>query len=221
MRRPLRATLFTLLIAGLALGPWLIANAQDDRVIKIIDGEHFKPPNTNISPGDKLRWRNDGSLQHTATSNAGSPEAFDTGELDGGEESKVFTFTKLGEYRYRCTFHDKTAVFFVVEQEPDFSPSPPPPTPQDLSTARPPDQQAAAPSPSPTPNPSPTPSPSPSPTKSPTPSPTPSESPSPRAAGGESGGGVAPATVVAIIGLVVAAGAGGGLWWYRRTRATP
>ncbi|MGH2811472.1 MAG: hypothetical protein ACRDI1_02000 [Actinomycetota bacterium] len=212
MRRLLRATLFTLLIVGLALVPLLIANAQDDRVIKISDDKHFTPPNTNISPGDKLKWRNAvGGDTHNAKSDAGSPEAFDTGDLEGGEESETFTFTKLGEYRYRCSIDQQTAVFFVLDQEPDFSPSPQK-TPDDLSTARPPDQQAAA---SPSPQASPSPSLSPSPSPSPSKSPTPSESPTPRAVSGQ-GGGISPALVVVIIGLLVAAGAGGGLWWYRK-----
>lgn len=210
MRRVLRRLVAVTALATVLATSWFIAAYAEDRTIEMSDVKpHYRPPNREVNPGDRVRWHNTSETTHEAKADNG---AFNE-EVAAGKTSSFVTLTQPGTYTYRCTLsgdeHKGAEGTIVVKEAPDpeFSPSPQT-TPEDLSTALPPDEQAAPSSPSPAPSPSPTPSPS--------PSPTPSESPSPRAVGGESRGGISPAAVVGIIGLVVAAGAGGGIWWYRR-----
>jgi plastocyanin len=64
----------------------------------------FQPQAITITAGSSIRWINAGQLPHTATSDLGSSQSWDSGTLNPGE---VFTetFNLPGSYPYHCTFH--------------------------------------------------------------------------------------------------------------------
>lgn len=75
----------------------------------------YTPSSKTIKLYDGVQWRNAdlGNLPHTATVRAGlagtsGPEPFDTGQITGGQTSKVIYFTKAGTYTYRCNVHPQT-----------------------------------------------------------------------------------------------------------------
>lgn len=67
----------------------------------------YDPSGLEIDVGDGIRWINRDSLglEHTATSQDGAPESFDTGSLAPDEESEVFYFNTTGTYEYFCNNH--------------------------------------------------------------------------------------------------------------------
>ena len=60
----------------------------------------FEPAVLEISAGDRVVWRNDDLVPHTATA-AGR---FDSGPVQPDTTFKV-TLSKKGELRYACTLH--------------------------------------------------------------------------------------------------------------------
>ena len=68
-----------------------------------ITGFAFTPLTVTI--GTTVTWINDDSAPHTATSDASSAFAFDTGAIPGGGTSKGITFTQAGTFAYHCTYH--------------------------------------------------------------------------------------------------------------------
>lgn len=64
----------------------------------------FRPALTQIEPGDEVRWAQGGGVTHTVTARAGAPQAFDSGDLQPGQQfSRVFAVP--GRYAYHCTIH--------------------------------------------------------------------------------------------------------------------
>ena len=55
--------------------------------------------------GDTVTWNFKGPSEHTATSNPGQPEKFDSG-LKGTGGTFAHTFTKPGKYQYFCRPHE-------------------------------------------------------------------------------------------------------------------
>ena len=56
--------------------------------------------------GDTVTWNFTGPAEHTATSNPGQPEKFDSGLKDEGG-TFTHTFTKPGKYQYFCRPHEE------------------------------------------------------------------------------------------------------------------
>lgn len=61
----------------------------------------FDQANLTVAVGTKVKWTNNDSVPHTATSDTG---AFDSGNLTKGQ-SFEFTFDKEGTYAYYCSVH--------------------------------------------------------------------------------------------------------------------
>ena len=61
----------------------------------------YVPETVSVSAGDMVTWTNSDEAPHTATAD---DEAFDTGDLDRGDEGEV-TFDTPGSYPYYCRFH--------------------------------------------------------------------------------------------------------------------
>lgn len=74
----------------------------------------FEPDTVVIATGETVMWTNRGETDHTVTSNTG---LFDSGTMVPGD---VFThtFSSVGDYGYRCTFHPDlmTGTVTVVDQ---------------------------------------------------------------------------------------------------------
>lgn len=70
----------------------------------------YDPEPLTIKVGDSVLWRNNDTarLAHTATSDAGAPASFDTGNVAGGEQSTAIVFRVPGTYSYHCTNHAAT-----------------------------------------------------------------------------------------------------------------
>ena len=58
-----------------------------------------------VAVGATGSWKNNDSMSHTATSDAGSAFAFDTGTIGGGETGVGITFSRGGTFPYHCEFH--------------------------------------------------------------------------------------------------------------------
>lgn len=72
----------------------------------------FQPSTVNIKAGDTVVWTQRDSVVHTATSVSG-PESFDSGPLSDGQTFS-HTFTKPGEYAYKCSPHPNMRGTVVV-----------------------------------------------------------------------------------------------------------
>ncbi|MDD2878230.1 MAG: cupredoxin family copper-binding protein [Acidiphilium sp.] len=62
----------------------------------------FSPATLTVHPGDRVTWTNRDSVPHTATALDG--KTFDSGTIDPGSNWS-FTFSKAGDYNYRCAIH--------------------------------------------------------------------------------------------------------------------
>lgn len=70
------------------------------------DGNRDEDATVTIDQGDTVRWTNNGSTPHTATSTSvpAGAQAFDTGDIASGQNDSI-TFDVVGTYTYRCENH--------------------------------------------------------------------------------------------------------------------
>lgn len=68
----------------------------------LMRGNSFAPRELTVTVGDTIVWKNVDIVKH----NAVRQNLFDTGELRGGETFR-FIAADTGEYRYRCTIHQR------------------------------------------------------------------------------------------------------------------
>ena len=73
----------------------------------------FSPKVLTVAVGTKVTWSNKDDEPHTVV-NAGSPPAFKSQALDGGD-SFSFTFTQPGTYNYFCSIHPFMTGTIVVK----------------------------------------------------------------------------------------------------------
>jgi plastocyanin len=66
----------------------------------------FSPATMNIAPGDTVTWRNDDSVPHTVTSDAGSELSSPT---LGQGQTYQHVFASAGSFFYHCTIHSTMA----------------------------------------------------------------------------------------------------------------
>src|ERR1051325_9676014 len=59
----------------------------------------FTPDDVTIDQGGTVCWTNNAGITHTATSDVGDPESFDSGDL-GAMATFRFTFNTAGDYPY-------------------------------------------------------------------------------------------------------------------------
>jgi plastocyanin len=65
-----------------------------------MSGMKFDPAELTVESGDRVRWKNDDLVAHTATSKG----RFDSGSI-APQESFVATLSKPGAVDYACTLH--------------------------------------------------------------------------------------------------------------------
>ena len=63
----------------------------------------FNPSTLTITAGTTVTWQN-GSITHTVTSDAGSAQTFDSGNIGNGG-TFTQTFNTAGTYAYHCKIH--------------------------------------------------------------------------------------------------------------------
>ncbi len=71
----------------------------------------FSPAQLTVQQGDTVRWTNQDSYPHTATSDSG---VWDSGNLNNGD-SYSFIFTSGGSYPYSCLYHSSMTGLIDVE----------------------------------------------------------------------------------------------------------
>jgi plastocyanin len=94
-------------------------------VVDMNDQLAFVPRSITVSVGDKVTWRNVGSVAHTVTTDpkkASDPKIasvpagvkpWDSGFINGGQ-SYSYTFRKPGTYRYFCIPHENAGMVGTV-----------------------------------------------------------------------------------------------------------
>ena len=70
-----------------------------------IYGMSFSPSTLTVPIGTAVKWTNNDSYAHTATSNDGT--TFDSGNLNGGG-SYTYMANTAGTFNYHCTIHGLT-----------------------------------------------------------------------------------------------------------------
>jgi plastocyanin len=123
--RTLAAAGALLVLAGLGAGGVVTAASYD---VSIVDFA-FQPRQLTVEVGEPVTWTNEGTRNHTVTSDQGSE--LDSGTLAPGE-AYGHVFEEPGTYRYHCEIHPDrmTGVVRVVAStvtEPPGSPQPTPP----------------------------------------------------------------------------------------------
>ena len=78
-----------------------------DAVVQVSIGDNFyKPENLTIQRGQTVKWKNDGAVAHTVTSDSDSSVKFDSSTL---EPKAVYVLKPgaAGKLTYYCTIHGK------------------------------------------------------------------------------------------------------------------
>jgi plastocyanin len=75
--------------------------------VSVSIGDNFyKPKDVTIQVGQSIKWRNDGAVAHTVTSDSDSTVKFDSGNLDPRGAYALKPATR-GKLTYHCTIHGK------------------------------------------------------------------------------------------------------------------
>ena len=101
--------MFKLSIRVLSLVALLLFVPQVNATIHTVNVGNFffSPLKTTVQPGDTVRWNFTSATQHTSTSDAGAPKAWDSGlKGAGGSFDVVFELADgPGPFPYHCTPH--------------------------------------------------------------------------------------------------------------------
>ena len=75
--------------------------------VSVSIGDNFyKPKSVTIRVGQSIKWRNDGAVAHTVTSDSDSTVKFDSGTLEPRGAYALKPATR-GKLTYHCTIHGK------------------------------------------------------------------------------------------------------------------
>lgn len=88
-----------LVIAALLAGSLACSSERREHIV-IMHAMTFDPPTLTVASGDRVVWRNDDIVAHTAT----AVDRFDSGEVAPGK-SFTITLSKAGEVKYACRLH--------------------------------------------------------------------------------------------------------------------
>jgi plastocyanin len=81
------------------------ASAMDIEV-QMVDNKYV-PKTLTLDMNDRVTWRNDGTTQHSATTNDSVPGAFTTTVQPGNTSAPTDFFDSVGTRPYHCLFHRK------------------------------------------------------------------------------------------------------------------
>ena len=99
----MRTRLIPTVAGALAVGALALLTAcgDDSDEVQIKDFK-FEPPNDEVKVGGSIKFTNQDTAKHTATS---QPQGtFDSGDITKGQ-TKPVKFTKAGTYTYYCVYH--------------------------------------------------------------------------------------------------------------------
>ncbi|MFE9648478.1 cupredoxin domain-containing protein [Streptomyces sp. NPDC006365] len=72
----------------------------------------FSPANPEVRPGEKITVVNEDSSAHTVTAAKG--DAFDTGNIAGGDSGSFTAPSQAGRYAFVCTLHPNMTGTLIV-----------------------------------------------------------------------------------------------------------
>ena len=90
------------IVAALVVGLWAVPSSAGAAIS--IDEYDYRPAKRTAALGEVLRWRNDGTVPHTASQDA-PLRFFDTGQLMAGATSGPKTMWAAGRFSYQCRNH--------------------------------------------------------------------------------------------------------------------
>ncbi|HEU5402378.1 MAG TPA: cupredoxin family copper-binding protein [Terriglobales bacterium] len=97
--------MFLVAVALLALASTAKPSTLPTKTVQVsIHLYKFTPATVTVHPGDTVEWKNDDTVDHTATATGAGTPAFDSGNLKQGQIFKYVAKTK-GTYDYICTIH--------------------------------------------------------------------------------------------------------------------
>ena len=97
-----------------ALAPTLAAAETPTTHTIVIDNMRFTPDTLTVRRGDRVVWRNNDLVPHTATATTGTTKVFDSGSIEPGASWST-TLRKAGGVPYVCTFHPGMAATLTVK----------------------------------------------------------------------------------------------------------
>jgi plastocyanin len=77
----------------------------------------FEPDDISVKVGDKVTWKNDGDIQHTASATAGQTVTFKSPVVPPGGTFEQ-TFSAPGKYSYYCSVHGADKMQGVIHVTP-------------------------------------------------------------------------------------------------------
>jgi len=97
------------LLGAITIAPGGVAaepHAHAAAAAKVTVGDNFfSPSKVKIAPGGKVKWTNNGKVQHNVTFSGGG---FQSGNFGPGETVKA-RFNRAGKFSYVCTLHSGMA----------------------------------------------------------------------------------------------------------------
>lgn len=97
--------MFLVAVALLALASTAKPSTPPPKTVQVsIHLYKFTPETVTVHPGDTVEWRNDDTVDHTATTTSAGKPAFDSGNLKHGQVFRYVAKAK-GTYDYICTIH--------------------------------------------------------------------------------------------------------------------
>lgn len=72
----------------------------------------FSPTTITVKAGSPVMWQNNDAVSHEVVAD---DRSFDTGVLNSGEKGS-YTFSKAGEYTYKCGIHPSMVGKVIVEE---------------------------------------------------------------------------------------------------------
>ncbi len=93
-----------------------IPQDQSQAVTEIVTARDmtFTPATVTVPVGGSVVWKFEGPSPHTTTSDAGAPQAWDSG-IQGAGATYTVRFDRPGTYPYHCTLHAGMTGTVVVQ----------------------------------------------------------------------------------------------------------
>ena len=99
-------------VALVLVGVWALASAPASAKTHtvVIENMRFTPDTLTLRRGDRVVWRNNDLVPHTAT----AAKVFDSGSIEPGQSWST-TLRKAGKVPYVCTFHPGMKASLTVQ----------------------------------------------------------------------------------------------------------
>jgi plastocyanin len=82
-------------------------------IVGNLGSSSYSPNPDTVSVGQSVKWKNNDTMTHTATSDNGT--TFDTGDIPAGATSAPITMNAAGSFPYHCSLHGGMIGTLVVK----------------------------------------------------------------------------------------------------------